>query len=320
MKRARMGHKCENMLNALGGDQTLKWTTLAVFVVCLGLTGLNAGPLQAAPAPPEAEGLLNNASLTFSPSAVIIQGCVTVPVEVRVDDVTDLYGVDVKMAFDPDVLEVVDADLARPGIQVQGGSFISPDFVVSREADNTAGKLEYTMTQVNPSLPVSGSGVLFTILFRAKSAAAASALVFTQTDLVDMDGLLLAVTVVDGSATTVVPAAPILGILKLNATDVQLSWTASSGVATYQLHRNTAPYFVPVPPAYRVMGGLSTDDLGALGNPAANNYYVVQSVCASGFSSQPSNRVGEFDYALVRGVSSIEPVDGRLKVNPSEPA
>ena len=48
------------------------------------------------------------------------------------------------------------------------------------------------MTQMDRSPPVSGSGVLFTILFRAKSTATSSALTFTQTDLVgyrrDADG------------------------------------------------------------------------------------------------------------------------------------
>lgn len=303
MKETRMGHKRQNTLNARDGGRMLKWATLAALVICLGLTGLSACPTQAAPAAPEAEDPLTNASVAFSPSAILIQGCETVSVGVRVDDVTDLFGLDVKVAFDPDVLEVVDADLTRSGIQVQDGGFLSPDFVVRREADNAGGTLEYAVTQASPSQPVSGSGVLFTILFRAKSAAAASALVFTRTDLVDLDGLLLAVTAVDGSAITVAPAAPVLRILKLNAADVRLSWTASSGAATYQLHRKTVPYFVPVPPAYRVTGGLSYDDLGALGNPAANHYYVVQSACDSGFSSQPSNRVGEFDFALVRGVS-----------------
>ena len=53
-----------------------------------------------------------------------IHGCETIPVEVRVNDVTDLYAVDVKVAFDPSVLEVVDADPAKPGIQVQDGGFL----------------------------------------------------------------------------------------------------------------------------------------------------------------------------------------------------
>jgi hypothetical protein len=53
------------------------------------------------------------------------------------------------------------------------------------------------------------------------------------------------------------------------------------GVANYHLYRKTLPYFVPVNPAYKVTTDLSVDDLGALGDPADNNYYVVESACAA---------------------------------------
>ena len=196
-------------------------------VICLALAGPAAGPLWAAPIATTAGDVMVGASISFSPGVAVIHGCETIPVEVWVNDVIDLYGVDVKVTFDPNVLEVVDANPAKPGIQVQDGSFLSPDFVVSREADNAAGTLEYAMTQAAPSLPVSGSGVLFTIRFRAKSSATASALDFTQAELTDLDGLLLPVTLVDNTVTTVAPAAPSeLDIAKLNASDVQLSWGA----------------------------------------------------------------------------------------------
>jgi hypothetical protein len=157
------------------------------------------------------------------------------------------------------------------------------------------------MTQASPSLPVSGSGVLFTIFLRAKAGATESTLAFTQTDLVDLDGLPMAVTVANGSASTAAPSSPTQGISKLNATDVRLSWTTTSGVSAYQLHRNSAPYFAPAAPAFQVTGATSFDDLGALGSAAVNHYYLVQSACGSGFASEPSNRVAEFDFALVPG-------------------
>ena len=58
---------------------------------------------------------------------------------------------------------------------------------------------------------------------------------------------------------------------------------------------------MPVNPAHKVTTDLSVDDLGALGNPDDNYYYVVESACANDFHSGPSNRVGEFDFALVPG-------------------
>jgi hypothetical protein len=269
-------------------------------VCCLVLSCLSVGPLWAAPASSDVAG----ASLSFSPGPATIHGCETIPVEVWVNNVAALYGADVKVSFDKDVLEVVDANLAKPGIQVQDGSFLSPDFVVHDEADNTAGILEYAISQAAPSLPVSHSGVLFTIRFRPRSSATASALHFTQAELTDLDGLLLPVTLENNTVTIVAPVAPSeLDIAKLNASNVRLSWGVSLGVANYHLYRKIAPYFVPANPAYKVTSDLSVDDLGALGDPADNYYYVVESACANDFHSGPSNRVGEFDFALVPGGS-----------------
>ena len=61
------------------------------------------------------------------------------------------------------------------------GSFLVPGFVVSRVADNVAGTVQFILTQLNPTPAVNGSGVLFTILFRAK-AASISALSFTRVE------------------------------------------------------------------------------------------------------------------------------------------
>jgi hypothetical protein len=316
MKAIRTGQQSDGILNAFGrrtrpsaranrpkAGWMPKWAALAALVICLAFS-CPAVLLSAAPIATDAGGVMVGASVSFSPGAAVIHGCETIPVEVWVNNVAALYGADVKVSFDKIVFEVVDANLAKPGIQVQAGSFLSPDFVVHDEADNTAGTLEYTVSQAAPSLPVSGNGVLFTIRFRAKSSATASALHFTQAQLTDLDGLLLAVTLVDNTVTTVAPDAPSpLGIAKLNASNVRLSWGSSLGVANYHLYRKTLPYFVPVNPAYQVTTALIYDDLDALGDPADNYYYVVESACANDFYSGPSNRVGEFDFALVPGAS-----------------
>ena len=296
--------ECGLRLAAIGREPAGRRNGLRsrALVWCLGLSFSIAGPLSAAPIAPDADGGMIGASISFSPAAAVIQGCETIAVEVRVSDVNELYGADVKVTFDPSVLEVVDADPVEDGIQVQAGSFLAPGFVVHDAADNTAGSLEYAVSQVAPSLPVNGSGVLFTIRFRAKSVATASTLTFTLAELTDLDGLLLPVTLLDDMVTTLAPAVPsALDIAKLNPADVQLSWGESSGVANYHLYRKTLPYFTPVNPAHKVTTDLSVDDLGALGDPAENFYYVVESACANDFHSGYSNRVGEFDFALVPG-------------------
>lgn len=267
---------------------------LAGLVLYLALPGLSPGPAWAAP---NVEG----ARLSFLPAPAAIQGCETISVQVWANEVVGLYGVDIALAFDAGVLEVVDADPARPGVQVQHGGFLSPDFVVNREADNTAGAVHYTVSQVAPSPPVDGSGVLLTVLFRARSATTASALAFTQTDLVDLDGALLEVTPVTGSIGAAPPAAPALAISRLNETDVWLSWTTVPGLPGYRVYRGDWPYFAPTEPAYQETGALGYGDPGVLGSPAANYYYVVAAACANGFCSEPSNRVAKFEFSLAPG-------------------
>ena len=96
---------------------------------------------------------LGNGPLTVAPGQ-------SIPFIVSIAGVQDLYGFDLQLSFDPTVLEVVDSDGSTPGIQSAAGSFISPDFVVRNQADNQAGKVEFVVTQLNPSPARSGNGTL----------------------------------------------------------------------------------------------------------------------------------------------------------------
>lgn len=282
------------------------WAICAGLALSLSLVCLSAGSLRVAANAPAAATVpvapdVTGATLSFMPAPVTLRGCETIPVEVWVRDISALYAADVRVTFDKDVLEVVDADPGSSGVQVQMGSFLSPDYVVSRDADNSAGVTRYALTQLAPTPPASGSGILFTILFRARSESTAAPLTFAQVELADRNGVVMSVAAVNSSVQTLAPGAPSLAIAKWNASDAALSWTAVPEVSGYYLFRETAPYLVPHDPAYQVVAGLGFHDAGALGNPSNNYYYVLESACATGFRSRASNRVGEFDFALVPG-------------------
>jgi hypothetical protein len=71
------------------------------------------------------------------------------------------------MSFDPSAVQVIDADPGAGGTQILPlDVFLSPDFVVRRVADNSAGTIWYASTQVNPSEPATGSGPLARITFQ----------------------------------------------------------------------------------------------------------------------------------------------------------
>ncbi|MCS7261062.1 MAG: LysM peptidoglycan-binding domain-containing protein [Anaerolineae bacterium] len=94
----------------------------------------------------------------------------TATVEIRIENVSGLYAADVELRFNPAALQVQDADPGRDGVQIQPGNFPSPDFVALNSADNATGVIRYALTQLPPKPPVSGSGLLATVVFRGQAA------------------------------------------------------------------------------------------------------------------------------------------------------
>jgi hypothetical protein len=89
-----------------------------------------------------------------------------ITVTVRISDVVGLYGIDLSLHFTPTDMAVVDAGGAA-GIQIAPADCPEPDFVVTNEADNTAGAIEYVVTQLNPTPPFSGNCAVAYIRFEA---------------------------------------------------------------------------------------------------------------------------------------------------------
>jgi hypothetical protein len=118
--------------------------------------------------------------------------------DIVLENAQDVYAIDVRASFDPDVLEVVDADPNRDGVQMVPGAFLKPDFLVRNVADNQAGTLWYALTQVNPSLPATGTGVLFSVRLRGKTAGR-SQLKIGFVEMANRRGGLLAVQPQDGT-------------------------------------------------------------------------------------------------------------------------
>jgi LysM repeat protein len=134
-------------------------------------------------------------------------------VTLRVEDVQDLYGYEVVIGFDPSLLEVIDSDPGRPGVQVGLGTFIAPDYVPKNAADNSTGQIECVVSQVAPSTAVNGSGALLTISFRGK-AAGTSTIAFNSLILASAQGTDIPASTQDASIsvggavpTATVPAA-----------------------------------------------------------------------------------------------------------------
>jgi len=279
---------------------TQTWRRWGVAFLALASALALVLPLNISRAAPQAP---HAATITLHHSNTEIHGCETVDVEIQINDVTDLYGADVRLAFDPNIVEVVDADPNTAGVQIADGNFLQNTFVAQNEADNAAGTIIYALTQLNPQPAANGSGILAIISFRAK-AVGNSDPTFTFTQLANRDGEELLTTASDGDITTYQPAGLTdVSISMLNASDARLSWAAVTGAETYNIYRDPAPYFTPAPPPYDTVDAPNTsyDDIGAIGDWTVNHYYVLTISCSAAMEGDISNRVGEFDFELIPG-------------------
>lgn len=90
-------------------------------------------------------------------------------ISLRVDDAQNMYGIEFHLTFDPNVVEVVDADASKPGVQIASGDWLKNSFVAVNKADNAAGKIDYAITLLNPAPPVNGGGTIAKITFKGKN-------------------------------------------------------------------------------------------------------------------------------------------------------
>jgi hypothetical protein len=156
--------------------------------------GPTPAPLQAAP---QADALVRIEPVVVTTTTTAI----SVPVDIRIENVNGLYGADVRLTFDPALLAVQDADPGKTGIQVGLGPLLTSGtyFVVINTADNVSGTARLALTQLNPTLPVTGSGVLARIAFKPAGPYGASSIHLTQVQLANRNGSAIPATTQDGT-------------------------------------------------------------------------------------------------------------------------
>lgn len=142
-------------------------STIPATLMLVGVLLLLTGPMVSARAREARVGrtLLQTAVLSVDPSSANVNVGATTTVDIRIKDVTDLYYVDVYVFYDPDLLEVVDADAGTSGVQIDIGPFFGAGVVVEHN-DVDQDKGEISFTQEAASDAVSGEGVLAEITFR----------------------------------------------------------------------------------------------------------------------------------------------------------
>ena len=89
---------------------------------------------------------------------------------VKINNVTDMFGADVTLTFDPSVVEVQDADNGTAGTQVKlGDCFPTGSQVVRNAADNAAGTIRVAASRIAPAPAVTGSCTVFEFTLKGKA-------------------------------------------------------------------------------------------------------------------------------------------------------
>ena len=133
---------------------------------------------------------------------------VEVPVEVR--DVSELYAVDLTIRFDPDVLQVEDANPNQAGVQPGLATFLDAGMTLFNEVDNETGTVRFVMSQINPSEGKSGSGNLLVLYFVGKQAGTSQVTV-EHAEASDRYGVAITLSGVDAEIVVSASAPEVVG-------------------------------------------------------------------------------------------------------------
>ena len=143
-----------------------------------------------------------NTRLHYSPAPQQVEVGGVASVQLRLEDVNNLYGIEVHLTFDASLVQIEDDDAARDGVQIAVGDIPYPEFSVQNMVDNMGGRLDYAVVQLGPRPAASGSGVVATIRFRGVSEGT-SPIRFTSAKLASPEGSEIAVTLHEGSIVVV---------------------------------------------------------------------------------------------------------------------
>lgn len=147
-------------------------------ILALGLiTSVRAAPEVAGSG---FEGTDEPVRVYLDPSTVAMTRCGTIEMTVKVQAVGGLWGLQYVIQFDPNLLEVVDANPAKAGIQIYPAEVFAgkATYEAANNVDNAAGRITYGVVMFNPQdEPFFGSGSLGRIVFRPKIQSQATSLI-----------------------------------------------------------------------------------------------------------------------------------------------
>jgi len=121
-----------------------------------------------------------------------------VTLAVEVQGAVDLYAVDVRTSFTPGIVAVTD---------LKPGDLPEPEFIIRRVRNNTTGTTWYATSQVRPTAPKSGDGVIHYLTFKGLTEGTAQLAITSYVGLGEFGEDRPAARLL-GTTLTVLPARP----------------------------------------------------------------------------------------------------------------
>ena len=122
---------------------------------------------------------------------------VEVEIPIDIEDVVDLYGIDIELTFDPEFWEFRDADPNRLGIQVQLGDFLDPGILLYYDIYPEEGRIHLVTSQVRPSEGKTGDGNIM-VLYATALKTGTTGFEVSNVEMSTRDGDDIPVEGVDG--------------------------------------------------------------------------------------------------------------------------
>ncbi len=140
--------------------------------------------------PSASAAALEPATLRLVPAAGTYGMGDTVTVELWLHDAVALYGLDIRVRFDPGSAQGL-------GAPTPDTTFFVPDMLLYADVDNGVGEFRYAGIRVNPSEPVSGTGRLLTMELQLLRPGSVTVSVDPTSQLSTRDAELILYTVED---------------------------------------------------------------------------------------------------------------------------
>ncbi|WP_105168441.1 cohesin domain-containing protein [Pseudoalteromonas sp. T1lg23B] len=90
-------------------------------------------------------------------------------VDVLVEGLPNVYGVDLSLQYDPKAFQPIDSDDKQSGLQIENGNFFDDSrlYVLRNSIDADLGKVSYIASQMSPAAEVYGNGRIARIKFKS---------------------------------------------------------------------------------------------------------------------------------------------------------